>query len=103
MPFTNGQTGLDNPERQGLSSAILDGASPLNVVNSTPRNSRYSPIWDVHAAQWTDAAVASGQHLLQTTFDDIVDLAEDGRITSLGGGAFGPIGVIVTCPIISVA
>lgn len=102
-PFLNGQTGLGNPQRQGLASALLDGADPLNVVNSAPHNDRYSPLWDVHAAQWTEAAAQAGANTRQERFDDVVDLAEEGTLTGPGGAPFGPIGVIVTCPIVSTA
>jgi len=50
VAFTNSQTGATNPQRQGLSSAILDGLSPLNVINPIPGDNVYSPLWDVHLA-----------------------------------------------------
>jgi len=34
--FINGPTGKDNPQRQGLDSAIMDGLSPLNVLDGIP-------------------------------------------------------------------
>jgi hypothetical protein len=34
--FVNGHTGKDNPQRQGLNSALSDGASPLNVLGGIP-------------------------------------------------------------------
>lgn len=100
-PFANGQTGVGNPERQGLNSALLGEGDPLNVVESLPDSNRYSPLWDVHVAVWTDAAIAAGEVGLQTDFDDIEDLAEDGYITG-PSGSFDAVGVIVNCPIISV-
>lgn len=102
-PFVNGQTGADNPQRQGLSSALLGEGSPLNVVQSLPKNSKYSPLWDVHATAWTDAAIEAGVNTRQTDFDDIEELAEDGLVTGPGGAPWGAIGVIVNCPIISIA
>jgi hypothetical protein len=36
--IVNGETGVDNPERQGLVSAILGEGSPLNVTEIHPRN-----------------------------------------------------------------
>jgi hypothetical protein len=62
--FSNGQTGLDNPDRQGLSSAILDHLVPLNVLRWTPNQGRYSPIWDVNLAAWSDTSIATGVNLL---------------------------------------
>src|SRR5215470_7141494 len=59
IAFTNGQTGVSNPQRQGLTSAILDGLSPLQTLEeleegqSNPGFPAYSPLWDVHLAEWT--------------------------------------------------
>jgi len=63
--FVNGQTGANNPNRQGLNSAILDGLSPLNILRWTPNQGRYSPVWDVHPAAWTDKAIAAGRNKRQ--------------------------------------
>jgi hypothetical protein len=99
--FVNGQTGASNPQRQGLNSAILDGLSPLNVLRWNPSQGRYSPLWDVHLAAWTDAAVAAGQNVRQTDFGDILGLSSHGQVTAPDGTAFGASGFIVNCPIIS--
>jgi hypothetical protein len=65
IAFTNGQTGLGNPERQGLNSIILDGATAgPNVIQFTPDDTdanginTYSPMWDVHLATWADPSNA---------------------------------------------
>ncbi len=99
--FVNGQTGANNPQRQGLNSALLDGLDPLNVLAWNPTQGRYSPLWDVHPAAWTNAAIASGQNLLQKDFGDILNLAQHGLITGPGGAPFSPAGFIVNCPIVS--
>lgn len=44
VAFTNGQTGLSNPQRQGLNSAIKDGVSPLNIVDNTPTSPAYRSV-----------------------------------------------------------
>ena len=100
VPFVNGQTGIDNPNRQGLNSALLGQGDPLNVTNSAPHNDKYSPLWDAHPAIWTDAAIAAGVRTRQMKFDDIRELADQGYITG-PGGTFGPGGFIVNCPVIS--
>jgi hypothetical protein len=100
-PFVNGQTGVANPNRQGLNSALLGEGDPLNAVQSSPHNTKYSPLWDVHLTEWTAAAVASGRHLLQDDFDEIEDLADDGLVTGPGGAPWGAVGAIVNCPVIS--
>lgn len=102
VPFANGQTGVDDENRQGVNSALLGEGDPLNVVQSIPRNSKYSPLWDLHPAVWTDEAIAAGANVVQTKFDDIADLGEDGVVTSLDGADWRAIGVVVNCPIISI-
>jgi hypothetical protein len=87
-------------ERQGLSSALLDGLHPLTVLAWTPNQGRYSPLWDVHPAQWSAAAVASGANVAQTSVDAVEDLVERGTITGPGGAPFGPADVVVDCPIV---
>jgi len=101
-PFANGQTGANNPDRQGLSSALMGEGDPLNVVQSLPKNSKYSPLWDAYPTQWTQAAVAAGANTLQTDFDDVAELAEDGLVTGLGGSPWGANGLVINCPVISI-
>ncbi|MFN8082850.1 MAG: hypothetical protein U0Q14_01310 [Dermatophilaceae bacterium] len=101
-PFVNGRTGVDNPERQGLNSALLGEGDPLNVVQTLAGERDYSPLWDVHATVWTDAAKAANADLRQDDFDYIVRLGANGVVTGPGGAAWGAIGVVVNCPMISV-
>jgi hypothetical protein len=95
--FTNGPTGVNNPQRQGLNSALLGEGDPLNVLAWTPNQGRYSPLWDVHLSTW-----APGQRpSRQTRVADVEDLARDGVVTSFPTGRWGPSGFIVNCPIIT--
>ena len=107
VAFTNGQTGASNPQRQGLNSAVLDGQSPLNVLRWNPSQGRYSPLWDVHLAQWTPAAIASGQNTRQTDVGQVFNLVEHGLVVGFNGTpqgtAFRASGFIVNCPIVSFA
>jgi hypothetical protein len=108
VAFTNGQIGADNPERQGLSSAIVDGLNPLNVVDDVPPtadgpgSTAYSPLWDVSLAQWSPAAISTGQNTRQRSVAAVRALAAQGLITSPSGGAVGGSGPIANCPVISV-
>jgi hypothetical protein len=61
IPIVNGPRGIHNPERQGLESALLGEGDPLNITQEIPDDDAYSPMWDVHPAVWTDAAIAAGQ------------------------------------------
>ncbi|MFL6135919.1 MAG: hypothetical protein ACJ72A_24150 [Nocardioidaceae bacterium] len=99
--FVNGQTGVDNPQRQGIASALADGLDPLNVLAWTPNQGRYSPLWDVHLAQWTPAAKKAGRDLRQSQFADVEDLAKAGLVTAPDGGRFRASKIVVVCPIVS--
>ncbi len=99
--FVNGQTGANNPNRQGLNSAVLDGLAPLNVLRWAPNQGRYSPIWDVHPAAWSASAIAKGLNTRQTDWGTIEGLVSKGYVTGPGGAKFGAAGIVVNCPIIS--
>lgn len=101
-PFVNGRTGVDNPERQGLNSALLGEGDPLNVTQTLAGDRDYSPLWDVHATAWTAAAQAAHADLRQDDFEEIARLAANGVVTGPGGASWGAIGVVVNCPMISV-
>jgi hypothetical protein len=99
--FVNGQTGVANPQRQGLNSAVLGDGDPLNVLRWNPKQGRNSPLWDVHLSAWTDAAIAAGANLRQTDWNTLQGLVDHGLITGPGGVSFQASGFIVNCPIIS--
>lgn len=105
IAFTNGQTGVNNPQRQGLNAAILDGIPPLNILQEVPEPTAqfdYSPLWDVHLETWTQATVAAGQNVRQTDFSSALQQVASGHATGFPAGtAFGPSGFVVNCPVIS--
>ena len=115
-PTMNGETGLDNPERQGLNSTIVDGgADPVNVFPLDPDNDKryfnnYSPMWDAHVSQWTEAAIAAGERRAITGFGDLRDLVERGLLQSFEGSTgiengfvanLRATGIIINCPVIA--
>jgi hypothetical protein len=104
VAFTNGQTGATNPNRQGLNSALLDNRDPLNVLRWNPTQGRYSPMWDVHLTQWQ---LPVAQRTLQTDFNTIQGLADQGVVVGFNGTAqgttFAASGSIVNCPIVAFA
>jgi hypothetical protein len=65
---------------------------------SHPGFPAYSPLWDVHLAQWTPAAAAQGLNTRQTDFGIELNLAAQGLITGFDGAPFGASGFIVNCP-----
>ncbi len=108
IAFINGQTGKDNIQRQGLNAAILDGESPLNILEDVPNNGgqfNYSPMWDIHLVQWSDA-VPVANRLRQTDFATAEALVgtQAQSITPDGtaSNTFQATGFIVNCPLISI-
>jgi len=88
----NGQRGQNNIQRQGFDSAILDGLDPLNVLEFNPTDAKYSPMWDVHVAQWASATSASRLRDIAAT-----------RAAPLTAVAltFPGVAPIVNCPIVA--
>lgn len=78
IPIVNAQTGVDNPDRQGLVSAILGEGSPLNVTVIHPHHRGKvptdSPLWDVHPARCPEAAIAAGARVLVNHHEEIARL-----------------------------
>lgn len=100
--FVNGPTGLDNPQRQGLNSALSDGRGPLNVLGGIPTIATdYSPLWDVNLGEWTQAAIDNGYRSRLTEEFAILGFVERGWVTGPGGAPYGSTGIIVNCPIVS--
>lgn len=109
IPVVNGQRGVDNPERQGLQSALLGEGAPLNITQEHPGTDGYTPLWDVHPAVWTQMAIDDGERVLLDHHKDVEDAVEDGLIVSGGAGPRNPdfgglraAGFIVNCPIMAV-
>src|SRR5712692_4833175 len=66
---TNGATegGCQNPQRQGLGAALLDGHRPNNTFGGIPTTATdYSPVWDANVYEWTADAISKGYRGLLT-------------------------------------
>jgi hypothetical protein len=99
--FANGPTGQDNPQRQGLNSALMGEGSPLNVLGGIPTIATdYSPLWDINLGAWTQEAIDNGYRSRLTEEFAILGFVEDGWITGPGGAEYGSVGMIVNCPIV---
>jgi len=101
--FVNGPTGLNNPFRQGLDSALSDKGShgPLNVLGGIPTiNLDYSPMWRVFPVKWTADSIAKGYRTKLTDAIAIEDAGERGIIESVAGGKPKPVGFVVNCPVV---
>lgn len=107
IPIVNGQRGIGNPERQGLQSALLGEGDPLNITETLPYSHDYSPLWDVHAGVWTDAAIAAGEQVRIGSRSEIANAVEKGFLVSAGTGpangrlgGLRALGGISNCPIV---
>ena len=116
-PVSNGETGKDNPERQGLNSTILDGTAydPINIFPLDPDNKKeydnnYSPMWDAHINAWTPAAIAAGKRRRIKSIEDLTQLVQAGYVTDAPGNVGEPNGfvaglrpsrVIINCPVMA--
>lgn len=90
IPIVNGVRGKGNPQRQGLQSAVLGEGDPLNITQSFPGASDYSPIWDLHPAVWkqgtTPRRLTSSQAVAQAVKAGLLESGGDGPANaSLGG------------------
>ncbi len=97
---TNGASngGCANPQRQGLSAALLDGHRPNNTFGGVPTIAGdYSPVWDANLYEWTDEAIDKGYRGLLTEEFRILKLARDGYITGPNGAPFGSAGPVIVC------
>jgi hypothetical protein len=97
----NGPTGLDNPHRQGLVSALTDGRGPLNVLGGIPTiNLDYSPLWRLFPLVWTDEAISKGYRFRVTSALQAAEMDARGLLKSLDGGPFRAVGFVVNCPVV---
>jgi hypothetical protein len=86
VPVVNGIRGAGDPDRQGLQSAVLGEGPPLNITQSFPNSTDYTPMWDVTPVVWTPAAIAAGRRTLLTSTSAVAAAARRGDLTSLGTG-----------------
>jgi hypothetical protein len=99
--FANGPTGRDNPQRQGLDSALSDGRGPLNVLGGIPTiNLDYSPLWRLFPAKWSKAAIEHGYRSRLTDAIEIANFQTKGLLTGLDDRELRPVGFIVNCPVV---
>ncbi len=128
--FTNGQTGRDNPESQGLSHLIADGhatedaslsnkalidtlanrdGDTLNVLGdfpslADPRHANaYSPLWDAQIGEWTKKAVRMKLNTRQDDENKILNLAAQrpDLLTGPLGAPYGAGGFVINCPTVA--
>jgi hypothetical protein len=99
--IVNGRTGQNDPERQGLNSALSGEGPSLDILaNFKEISAGYSPMWDVQLAEWTREAVEQNRRKLITDGDDVTAMSEAGLLVSPGGGPVKTIGNLVNCPVV---
>jgi hypothetical protein len=99
--IVNGKMGANDPERQGLDSALKGEGPSLDVLaNFSDISAGYSPMWDVRLAAWTKDAIAKGQRTIITDGDDLEAKSESGLLVSPAGGPVKTTGNLVNCPVV---
>ncbi len=124
IPIVNGQRGINNPQRQGLQSAVAGEGDPLNIIREEPECSnpgdpaacsalQYSPLWDATPVVWTQAAIDAGQRVRIGSHQTVEQLFNQGLLVNANPNGpsqqdpeiFGlrALGVVIDCPPIFVA
>jgi hypothetical protein len=101
----NGETGTENPNRQGFYSALMGEGSPLNVLTGIPTLSQtpYTPLWDLHLTQWTAAATANNDRVVLTDAKQFNAQYKAGLLNAFGGATGIPSsGLLVNCPAVAI-
>src|SRR4029450_13923333 len=84
--IVNGKIGQNDPERQGLNSALSGEWPSLDILEKFKEISLgYSPMWDVQLAEWTKEAIEKNQRKLITDGDDVIVTSKAGLLGSHGG------------------
>lgn len=120
ITFINGPAEPGNPLNQGQPFALDTGGqnpTPLNLLHEVPQIANhddvgcvcYTPLWDVHLAEWTQAAIDNGDRTqyrdVNTVIDQLVKKQPDlpaPLLTGPGGTKFKSSGIIVNCPLVSI-
>ncbi|MBA2529328.1 MAG: hypothetical protein H0V19_05100 [Euzebyales bacterium] len=101
FPIANGPTGKNNPQRQGLNSAVKGEGDPLHVIGGIPTVATdYSPAWDLNLGVWTQEAIDRGYRARVIDEFQLLGIVADGHITGPDGKPFGSTGIVVNCPIV---
>jgi hypothetical protein len=111
-PILHGISDVSTGEDQGFGALLANGGiDPINVFPYGPEDPNYSPLWDAHVSQWTEAAIEAGEVRRITSFDDLAGLIEAGLVESAfinpeGEGndwlyGLRPTRVVINCPVIA--
>ena len=96
----NGPLGDDNPQKQGVNSALGGSGQVFDIFDSAPGLvPGYSPMWDLYLAEWTQDAIDKGYTSAIYSELQFLGLVKGGWITG-PGGKVGPSGLISNCPLV---
>jgi hypothetical protein len=102
--ITYGPNGKDNPQHQGVNSALSDPNNQVfDIFDGAPgvlNGEAYSPMWDLYLAQWTPLAREKGYASAIYSELQFWGLAQRGWLTGPDGKAIGASGLISNCPLI---
>lgn len=104
----------DLAQSQGLNVAVQynQEIDPVNAFPFGPDNIEFSPMWDAHVSQWTQAAVDSGEVRIIKGISDLRALITQGHIMNFVGNpttgpsnpliaGLRPTGLLINCPVVS--
>jgi len=103
--IVNGPVGENNPQRQGLNSALSGDptAQVFDIFDGAPgvvNEYAYSPMWDLYVAAWTPEAIEQGYRSAIYSELQFLGLVQRGWLTAPDGKPVGPSGLISNCPLI---
>lgn len=103
--IVNGPIGENNPQRQGLNSALSGdpSAQVLDIFDGAPgvvNDYAYSPMWDLYVAAWTPKAIEQGYQSAIYSELQFLGLVQRGWLTTPDGEPMGSSGLISNCPLI---
>lgn len=78
--------------------------SSLNVITNFPVGQTagaYTPLWDANIGVWTPAAIAAGEAKRISSAATFYAHAQEHHITAPDGKSFGPVGIVVNCPVVA--
>ena len=85
--WSTAPVGVDDPQRQGLRSAVLGEGRPAQHHPGGPdHQGGYTPVWDVTPVAWTQVAIDSGQRVQLRDSGEVANAYAKGLLTSAGSG-----------------
>ena len=124
IPMVNGALGVNNPERQGLHSAVAGEGDPLTIIREEPECSdpsnpdacsalQYSPLSDATPVVWTQQAIDAGERVRLNSHQEVEQRFQEGELVNAnpsGPEQLDPeilglraLGVVINCPPMFVA